>query len=201
MIAPRRVTAALCALGAVVALAACTTAGAKPEVRRTPLAVPTAPAAASLSAPPSPAADDIDVEASEQLLLAATAHLTVVVDGHRSSVSLSQSPLVDSVVEQTAGETKRVLRLWTADPARPSEASFSLEGVATPGSFRTGQAGLKLAYFDARTGVDLLSDDGSCAVVFGSADASGARGTISCRGVDDRDQRIRVTGRFAATLG
>lgn len=195
MIIRVRPVAALCA---VAALSACTAARTEPGARRTPIAVPTAAPTGSVS--PTPAPDEIDLESSEQLLLTATARLTVVVDGRRTSLSLRQNPLVDSVLEQTSGETKRVVRLWTADPERPAVVAFSVEGVAAPGSFKTGEAGLKVALFDDRSGVDLLSDDGSCQVVFSSADATGARGSVTCRIRGARDQQVSVRGTFAAKL-
>ena len=198
MITRARLTAALCALLAVSACTGSGTGSAEPGARRTPAAVPTA--APTASEAPTPAPDEIDLESSEQLLVSASAKLTVVVDGRRSSLSMPQNPLVDSVLEQTTGETKRVVRLWTADPKRPAEAAFSVEGVAARGSFKTGEAGLKVTLFDDRIGVDLLSDDGTCDVVFTVADASGARGTVNCKGRDAHDVQVSVTGTFTATL-
>lgn len=194
--AAARLVSALCAL---VALCACTgRAAPEPGARRTPAVVPTA-AAPTASPSPTPAPDEIDIELSEQLLLSAGAKLTVTVGGRRSVLDLRQSPLLDSVLEQTENETKRVLRLQTAGAARPAESLFSLEGVAAPGSFKTGEAGLKVIIFDERSGIDLLSDDGSCVIVFAAADANGARGTINCRNTGSRTRRISVTGTFAAT--
>jgi hypothetical protein len=196
MITRLGLVAALCA---VASLPACTaTERAQPDARRTPAAVPTAAATGSVS--PTPAPDEIDLASSEQLLLNATARLTLVVDGRRTSVVLRQNPLVDSVLEQTAGEKKRVVRLWTADAKRPAAVAFSLEGVAARGSFKTGEGGLKVALLDDRTGVDLLSDDGSCQVIFSSADASGARGTVSCDLQGGRDEQVSVRGTFEAKL-
>jgi hypothetical protein len=196
MITRARLIAPLCAL---TVLSACTAGdGAKPEARRTPAFVPTA--APTGSASPTPAPDEIDLESSERLLVTATARLTVVVDGKRMSMLLPQNPVVDSVLEQTTGEKKRVLRLWTADPEHPADTAFSVEGVVALGSFQTGEGGLKIALFDDNTGVDLFSDDGSCGVVFTVADGSGVHGTISCAARDDRDQQVTVHGSFTAKV-
>lgn len=196
MINRARLLAALCTL--TVASACTARDSAEPGARRTPLAVPTA--APTVSVSPTPAPDEIDLESSEQLLMTATARLRVVVDGRRMSIRLPQHPLVDTVLEQTSGEKKRVLRLWTADRQRPERTAFSLEGVAAPGSFRTGEGGLRIALFDDQTGVDLLSDDGSCGVVFTVADASAVHGTISCAAQDARDQQVSVSGSFTAKV-
>jgi hypothetical protein len=198
-------TALLAAVCATVgflatALTGCTSVkseAARPvEARRTPAVVPTGTATPTITPQASPV-DAMDAETSEQLLLTGEARLKIDIDGRRSALVLPQSTKLETLIEQEPGEQKRVLRLNTGAP-RSAGDEFSVEGIMAVGTFKTGDAGLKLIFFSPSLGVDVFSDDGSCTITFAKADAGGADGSVTCPAVRGDGTRITITGTFTA---
>lgn len=181
-------------------LPACTSASgaAKPPARRTPVAVPSASPSPTDEVDVTPDAPRIDPEVGEQLGMAATSTMTISAGGKRTTHDLTQSSDADTVVEQNEGETQRVLRLSTADPKAKDDVQFSVDGSAAVGTFSTGEADLKVVFYHAKAGVDLLSDNGNCTVTFTAVGAAGVAGTVKCEAIETADGKAALTATFAA---
>jgi hypothetical protein len=76
-----------------------------------------------------------------------------------------------------------VLRLNLADPKRAEDVQLSVDGEVSVGSHKTGEQGLRVAFYYTPLGIDLLSAEGGCSVEFSKVDATGVAGTVYCPGV------------------
>jgi hypothetical protein len=184
---------------ALTLLAACVRSadGDKAPARQSPVAVPSASASAS-SEGEATLPVDIDPETGETLGLRATATVSISLGGTSTTDSLVQSEMTDSALEQTAGETKRVLRLSTADTARADDVQFTIDGEASVGNHKTGDRGLKVVFYNATRGVDVLSDNGSCTVAFSKVDVTGIAGTVTCPGITLEKGTAQLSAAFSA---
>jgi hypothetical protein len=185
----------------VLVVPACTRASSAeppPPARRSPVAVPSAPPSETEVPDASAPAELIDPSSAEELAMSATSTLTIAVGGTTTRDTLVQSTMTDTVLEQNGGETERVLRLNTAGAKNPDDLQFSVEGRAATGTFKTGDADLRVVFYDAKNGVDLLSDSGDCTVVFDRVDATGAAGAVSCANIDTPTGKAQLAATFEA---
>jgi hypothetical protein len=159
---------------------------------------PTATAGPSDDAEQPAATPAIDPAQGEQLGMRGTATMTVKIGANSTTETLVQSAQAETVIEQNEGETVRVLRLAVADAKREDDVQFSIDGVAAVGTFKTGEADLRVVFYDAPAGVDLLSDDGGCTVVFDRADTTGAAGTVTCADIETPTGKATLTASFQA---
>ena len=168
----------------------------KPPARQSPVAVPTAsPSAGSEGEITLPV--EIDPETGETVGLRANASVSITLGGKTTAATLEQTELAESALEQTSGETKRVLRLNVADPKRAEDVQLSVDGEASLGSHRT-REGLRVAFYYTPLGIDLLSEDGTCTVEFSRVDVTGAFGTLLCTGIKTASGEARLSGAFSA---
>jgi hypothetical protein len=187
----------------VAAVALCSLAGCvrasdepKPPARQSPVAVPSASPSASSAGEVTPPVD-IDPETGETVGLRASATVAITLGGKTTSVALEQTELAESSLEQTSGETKRVLRLNVADPKRAEDVQLSVDGEASLGSHKT-REGLRVAFYYTPLGIDLLSEDGTCRVEFTRVDVLGAAGTVVCTGIKTESGEARLSADFTA---
>lgn len=187
-------------LAALVLLPACSSATGAEVLppRASPIDVPTWSPSASAEIEDTPAPAVIDQASGETLAMTAAAAMTVSVAGRSTTEQLAQSTQADTVIEQNEGETKRVLRLFAAAAGRPDDVQFSVEGIAAPGTYKTGEAKLTVVLYNSPLGIDLLSDSGDCTVVLETADASGASGTVTCHEVATDAGKAEVAAKFTA---
>ncbi len=183
---------------AVLALAGCVRASDEQKVpaRQSPVAVP----AASPSGSPEGEATlpvAIDPETSETVGLRASALVSITLGGKTTAATLEQTELAESALEQTSGETKRVLRLNVADPKRAEDVQLSVDGEVSLGSHKT-REGLRVAFYYTPLGIDLLSEDGTCTVEFTRVDVTGAAGTLLCTGIKTDSGEARLSADFSA---
>lgn len=155
-------------------------------------------ASSSIEVEVTPPAEIIDVETGEQLAMRATATMTVVADSKTTTETLSSNDLVETVLEQNEGETQRLLRLSAADPKRQDDVQFSIEGIASPGTFKTGERELRVVFFNAPVGVDLLSDQGECTVVFDRVETSDVAGNVTCANIESPAGKVQLSATFKA---
>lgn len=189
-------------IGVLALLAACSqpSKAAEPPARRAPVVVPSAVPSASAEVEEPAPAELIDQEASEQLAMTAVATMTVNAAGKATTITLAQDQQSDTVIEQNAGETQRVLRLATADPKRADDVQFTVEGIAVPGTFPTGGSSkLRVVFFHAPLEVDLLSENGECTVTLYAVDTAGATGLVRCADVATAAGKTQLSATFAVT--
>lgn len=125
--------------------------------------------------------------------------MTITSGGKVTTDKLSQSEQTETVLEQNEGETSRVLRLNAADVKRPDDVQFSVEGIAAPGTYKTGVKDLHVVFFNTARGIDLLSDQGECSVVFYRVDPAGATGLVTCADVVTTEGKAQVSATFVAS--